>query len=62
MIMIFLCKSQNNGFTAFFGLIIFQEFPSLNTLLGITIIISMTLYTSIYEIHQQKKKIMQKDL
>ena len=34
--------------SGFFGLIIFQEFPSLNTLLGITIIISMTLYTSIY--------------
>jgi S-adenosylmethionine uptake transporter len=39
-----------------FGLLIFQELPTINTLFGATIIIPATLYIAIYETRQQKKK------
>ncbi len=39
-----------------FGLVIFQEFPTISTLLGAGIIIPATLYIAFYETRQQKKK------
>lgn len=42
--------------SAFFGLLIFQEWPAVSTLFGAAIIIPATLYITIYETRQQRKK------
>ena len=43
------------------GMIIFQELPTLSTLLGIAIVVPTTLYISIHETRQQKKKALEKE-
>lgn len=45
-----------------FGLIIFQELPTINTLFGAAIIIPATLYIAFYETRQQQKKIFREEI
>ncbi len=45
-----------------FGFVIFQEFPTVSTILGAIIIIPSTLYITIYETHQQKKRVAREEL
>ena len=45
--------------SAMVGIIIFQEFPTISTLLGATIIVPSTFYIAIYETRQQSKKAIQ---
>lgn len=48
--------------SAFFGLLIFQEWPTYSTLLGAGIIIPATLYIAAYESREQKKKKIRQEL
>ena len=45
--------------SAIFGLVIFQEFPTVSTLLGAAIIVPSTFYIAIYETRQQSKRAIQ---
>jgi len=45
-----------------FGFVIFQEFPTISTILGALIIIPSTLYITIYETHQQRKRVEREEL
>ncbi|MBI2707870.1 MAG: DMT family transporter [Proteobacteria bacterium] len=45
-----------------FGFVIFQEFPTISTILGAAIIIPSTLYITVYETHQQKKRVEREEL
>jgi S-adenosylmethionine uptake transporter len=45
-----------------FGFVIFQEFPTISTILGAIIIIPSTLYITLYETHQQRRKIDRAEL
>jgi len=45
-----------------FGFVIFQEFPTMSTVLGAAIIIPSTLYITVYETRQQKKRMEREEL
>lgn len=48
--------------SAFFGLVIFQEWPAVSTLFGAAIIIPATLYITVYETRQQRQKLNREEL
>lgn len=48
--------------SSIFGLVIFHEFPTISTILGASIIIPATLYITIYETRQQRKKAAREEL
>jgi len=45
-----------------FGFIIFQEFPTISTILGAAVIVPSTLYITIYETRQQRKRMEREEL
>lgn len=48
--------------SAIFGLFVFQEWPAISTLFGAAIIIPATLYITVYETQQQKKKAVREEI
>lgn len=48
--------------SAIFGFVIFQEFPTVSTLLGAAIIVPSTLYIVFYETREQKKKEVREEI
>ena len=47
--------------SAIFGFVIFNEFPTISTILGALLIVPTTLYIAIYETRQQKKIVKQEE-